>query len=99
VPSKLLPNGIENHFPLLGKAAKNQHDFGSDRVDSLANLLVVKKQVDELSDLDLVDGYSRIAIDLTKFLPNRACPAKAKWSWRRDDRLSSEDGKKPRRDR
>ena len=37
--SKLIPDGIENGFPILGKSAENQHRFGGDRVDDLTNYL------------------------------------------------------------
>ncbi|HKM58732.1 MAG TPA: hypothetical protein VJX28_08290 [Chthoniobacterales bacterium] len=54
--SKLLPDGIENGFPLFGKPAQNKHGFGSNRVNDVANFFVVEEQVDELGDLDVVDG-------------------------------------------
>ena len=58
--SKLIPDGIENRFSLLEKRPKDQHRFRCDCVDDITNLLVVKKQVDELSDLNVVDGDSRL---------------------------------------
>ena len=60
--SKLIPDGVENGFSILGKAAKNQHRLGCDCVDHITNLLVVKKQINELSDLDVVDRDNWLAI-------------------------------------
>jgi hypothetical protein len=56
-------NQLNSHFlPNLGKSAQDQHRFGCNCVNDLTNLLVVKKQVDELSDLDVVDGDCRLTI-------------------------------------
>jgi hypothetical protein len=60
VLSKLVPNGIKNRFPLFGKAAQDQHRFLPDCVNGIANLFVVKQQVNELGDLDIVDGDRRL---------------------------------------
>jgi hypothetical protein len=56
--SKLIADGIQNRFSLLGKPAENQHCFGRNCVDYLANLLVVKEQIDELGNFDVVDSDS-----------------------------------------
>jgi hypothetical protein len=58
--SQLIADGIDNGFSLLGKPAENQHSFGCNCVDDVANLLVVKEQVDELGNFDVVDGDSRL---------------------------------------
>src|SRR5437879_4397086 len=58
--SKLLPDRIEKGFSLLGKAAQDQHGFRGDRVDHVTDLLVVKEQVDKLSNLDVINGDVRI---------------------------------------
>ena len=65
--SKLIPDGIDNGFPLLGKAAQDQHRFGGDRIDNVTNLLVVKKQVDELSDLDAIEGDTQLATSTIRY--------------------------------
>src|SRR6516225_2739718 len=53
---KCVPQRVKNGFSILRKATEDQHRFRGDRVDHITNLLVVKKQVDELGDLDVVDG-------------------------------------------
>src|SRR3954469_6306706 len=53
---QLLPQGIEDRFTLLREAAEDQHRLGGDRVDDVADLLVVEQQVYELRNLDVIDG-------------------------------------------
>ena len=40
---------------LIREATEDQHRLGSDGVDHVTDLLVVKHEVDELRDLDVVD--------------------------------------------
>ena len=63
--SKLIPDGIQNGLPRLGKAAQDQHRFRGDGVDDLTNLLVVKQEVDELGDLDVIDGDNRLILNIS----------------------------------
>jgi hypothetical protein len=39
---------------------EDQHRLGSDGVDHIANFLVMKHEVDELRDLNVVDGDRRL---------------------------------------
>jgi hypothetical protein len=41
---------------LSGEAAEDQHYLGSNSVDHVTNFLVVEHEVDELCDLNVVDG-------------------------------------------
>ena len=38
------------------EATQDQHHLGSDGVDDVADLLVVEQEIDELRDLDVIDG-------------------------------------------
>jgi hypothetical protein len=49
-----VPESIQNRFSIVGEAAKDQYSFRSDRVDGIANFLVVEEQVYELGDLYVV---------------------------------------------
>ena len=46
----------------LSEAPEQQHALPADGVDDVADLLVVEQQVDELRDLDVVDGDLGFAI-------------------------------------
>jgi hypothetical protein len=39
-----------------GEATQNQHRLGSNGVDHVTNFLVVKRELDELRDLNVIDG-------------------------------------------
>ena len=60
--SKLIPDGIENGFSLFGKAAQDQHRFRCDCVDHITDLPVVKDEIDELSNLDIIDSDTSFAV-------------------------------------
>jgi hypothetical protein len=47
---------IQDDFSLGRESTKDQHNFRSEYVDEIGNFLVVEEQVDELRDLDVVDG-------------------------------------------
>ena len=54
--AQLLAYGVEDRLTLIGKATQDQHRLGGDGVDDTANLLVVEQEIDELRDLDVIDG-------------------------------------------
>jgi hypothetical protein len=58
--AQFLPNGIEHGFAFWGKTAQDQHRFGGNGVDDLANLLVVEQQVDKLGHFDIVHRDHRL---------------------------------------
>ena len=56
VLAEFVTEGIKNCFALRREAAKDQDSFFTDGVDNVADFLIVKQEVDELSDLDVIDG-------------------------------------------
>jgi hypothetical protein len=56
--AKFLAQSFQHHNPALGEAAEQRHSLVADRVDHSADFLVVKKEVDELGDLKVID-YDR----------------------------------------
>jgi hypothetical protein len=55
-PAKLFAQLLKDRDPALGEPSQQQHAFPADGVDDVAYLLVVKQQVNKLSDFDVVDG-------------------------------------------
>ena len=54
----------------MREATEDQHRLGGDGVDHVANFLVIKHEVDELRDLDVIDGVtSTVASTLSTGLP------------------------------
>ena len=51
--------GLENCFRSGVKRPRIKHRLFTDGVDDVADLLVVEQQIDELRDLDVVDGDLR----------------------------------------
>ena len=45
-----------HRFALRREAAEDQHYFRGDCVDDAADLLIVEEQVNELRELDVIDG-------------------------------------------
>src|SRR3954466_2334981 len=54
--AQFLAYGVEDCFALWCEAAQDQHCFPSYRVNNVTDLLVVKQEVNELRNLDVVDG-------------------------------------------
>src|SRR5262249_16977163 len=54
--AQFLPYRIEHSLTLIREATEDQHHLGSYGVDHVADFLVIKHEVDELRDLDVVDG-------------------------------------------
>jgi hypothetical protein len=52
--AKLVSDGVEYGLALGREAAKDEDDFGRDRVDDVADLFVVQEQTDELSNFQTV---------------------------------------------
>lgn len=61
IPSaQFVSKSVKDPFTPRRKAAEDENQFSANRVNDVANLLVVEKQVDELGDLDVVDGDDRL---------------------------------------
>ncbi len=60
-PAEFLPQPLQHDNPAFGEPPKQQHALSTDRVDYVADFLVVEEQVDELSYLDVVDGDRGLA--------------------------------------
>src|SRR5450755_2785327 len=56
VCAKGFSEGIKDSFALGGEAAKNEDGFSGNGVDHVTNFWVVQQQVNELSDLKIVNG-------------------------------------------
>src|SRR5580700_10509403 len=54
--AKFIADGDQHGLTFLGEPAEDENDFRGDRVDDVANLFVVEKQIDKLGDLNVVDG-------------------------------------------
>src|SRR5215217_3863403 len=52
--AQFLPNGIQYRFTLRSEAAQNEDDLRSDGVNDITDFLIVKQQINELSDLKVV---------------------------------------------
>ena len=59
---QFVPEGIEHLLSLWREAAEDQHYFGSDGMDDVADFLIVQQQVNELRDLNIVDRDLRFAL-------------------------------------
>ena len=51
-----METAIEHCLMLSREANEDQHPLGSNGVDDVADLLVVEHEVDELGDLNVIDG-------------------------------------------
>jgi hypothetical protein len=47
---------VTRHDPTFSKAAQQEHACLSDGVDDIADLWVVEQEIDELGDLNVIDG-------------------------------------------
>jgi hypothetical protein len=56
IGTKPRSRSFSRRHPALGEAAQQEHAFFSDGVDDVANLLVVEQEIDELRDLNVIDG-------------------------------------------
>ena len=56
VLAKLFPESVQHHLPFRCKATENQDHFGRDCVDHLTNFRIVEQQVDELGNLEIING-------------------------------------------
>src|SRR5215217_2611954 len=54
--AQLVPDGVEDCFAVLRETPEDQHRLGRDRVDHIPDLLVVEQKIDELRNLNIVDG-------------------------------------------
>ena len=54
--AQLLAYRVEDCLTLIGKATEDQDRLGGDGIDDVANLLVVEQEIDELRDLNVIDG-------------------------------------------
>src|SRR6516165_1697833 len=54
--SEFFPQPLQDLNAALSEAAQQKHAFLSDGVDHVADLLVVEQEMDELRDLNVVDG-------------------------------------------
>jgi hypothetical protein len=54
--AEFLSQPLQDHHPALSEATQQEHALLSDGVDDVANLLVVEQEIDELRDLDVIDG-------------------------------------------
>jgi hypothetical protein len=52
---------IQHSFAFGSEPPEDQHDFGSDRIDHLANFMILQKQVNELGNFNTVDCYWRFS--------------------------------------
>ena len=55
-PRQLLSQPLQDLDAAFSEAAQEEHAFLSDGVDDVADFLVVEQEIDELSDLDVIDG-------------------------------------------
>jgi hypothetical protein len=53
--AKFISQPLQDYHPAFSEAAQQEHPFLSDGVDDLADLLVMKQEIHELRDLDVVD--------------------------------------------
>jgi hypothetical protein len=60
--SQLIADSVEDRFAVLREAAEDQDRFGRDGVDDISDLLVVEQEVDELRDLNVIDGDLRLVL-------------------------------------
>ena len=61
--AEFLSQPLQDHHPAFSEAAQQEHALLSDGVDDVANLLVVAQEIDELRDLDVIDG--NLGLELT----------------------------------
>ena len=54
--AEFLAQPLQDGDPAFGEPPKQQHALLPDGVDDVADFLVVEQEVDELRDLDVVDG-------------------------------------------
>src|SRR5262249_46242593 len=58
--TQFFSQSLRDGDPALCKPTEQEHAFLSDGVDDVANLLVVEQEIDELRDLDVIDGDLRL---------------------------------------
>jgi hypothetical protein len=54
--SERLAQPLEDRDSALGEPSEKQHSFFADSVNDITDLLVVKNQIDELGDFDIVNS-------------------------------------------
>src|SRR5262249_12513857 len=54
--AQFLLQPLQNLDPTFSEAAQQEHALLSDGIDDIANLLIVQQEIDELRDLNVVDG-------------------------------------------
>ena len=54
--SEYVANGVENVLPFFGEPAQDQHRLRGERVDNGPKIFVIQKQINELSEVDVIDS-------------------------------------------
>src|SRR6516225_6122240 len=60
--AQFITQRVEDCLTLIREATENQHHLGSNGVDHVTDFLVMKQEVDELRDLNVIDGNLRLCI-------------------------------------
>jgi hypothetical protein len=55
-PAQLLPKPLQKSHPPTGEPPQQKNSLLADRIDDIADFLVMKEQVNELADFDVIDG-------------------------------------------
>ncbi len=59
--TEFISQGIQDGFPFRGEAAQDEYDLGGDRVDDVADFLIVEQQVNKLCNLDIIYRNDRLS--------------------------------------